>query len=180
MTKKQLTDQEKMDAWYNGTRNQNVKGCSDDKLINYFKICNESGYFLQSVKLRKEIHERDLYYYYNDNEAIIDILEMDLSKVPDSYFQNHTKDQITKDLLDYINNFETYIGDSIDESGFVINDGGIVYYSWDGSDKDECPLVVDTNKTEVMLRFSDTIIEYTEPDNLHKTLNLIYDEFFSC
>lgn len=27
-----MSEEEKMDAWHNGTRRQNVKGCSDDKL----------------------------------------------------------------------------------------------------------------------------------------------------
>ena len=52
--------QEKMDAWHNGTRKQNVKNCSDDKLKAYYKICVDSGYDEEAEKLRREADSRGL------------------------------------------------------------------------------------------------------------------------
>lgn len=52
--------QEKMDAWHNGTRKQNVKSCSDDKLKAYYKICVDSGYDEEAEKLRSEADSRSL------------------------------------------------------------------------------------------------------------------------
>ena len=52
--------QEKMDAWHNGTRKQNVKNCSDDKLKAYYKICVDSGYDEEAEKLRSEADSRGL------------------------------------------------------------------------------------------------------------------------
>lgn len=52
--------QEKMDAWHNGTRKQNVKSCSDDKLKAYYKICVDSGYDEEAEKLRSEADSRGL------------------------------------------------------------------------------------------------------------------------
>lgn len=52
--------QEKMDAWHNGTRKQNVKSCSDDKLKAYYKICVDSGYNEEAEKLRSEADSRGL------------------------------------------------------------------------------------------------------------------------
>lgn len=52
--------QEKMDAWHNGTRKQNVKSCSDDKLKAYYKICVDSGYDEEAEKLRREADSRGL------------------------------------------------------------------------------------------------------------------------
>lgn len=52
--------QEKMDAWHNGTRKQNVKSCSDDKLKAYYKICVDSGYEEEAEKLRSEADSRGL------------------------------------------------------------------------------------------------------------------------
>ena len=52
--------QEKMDAWHNGTRKQNLKNCSDDKLKAYYKICVDSGYDEEAEKLRSEADSRGL------------------------------------------------------------------------------------------------------------------------
>lgn len=52
--------QEKMDAWHNGTRKQNLKTCSDDKLKAYYKICIDSGYDEEAEKLRSEADSRGL------------------------------------------------------------------------------------------------------------------------
>ena len=49
-----------MDAWHNGTRKQNVKNCSDDKLKAYYKICVDSGYDEEAEKLRNEADSRGL------------------------------------------------------------------------------------------------------------------------
>lgn len=59
--KKTVKDgQEKMNAWHNGERNQNVKRYSDDKLKTYYKICVDSGYDEEAEKLRAEANSRGL------------------------------------------------------------------------------------------------------------------------
>lgn len=52
--------QEKMDAWHNGTRKQNVKNCSDAKLKGYYKICKASGYDEEAQKLKDEADSRGI------------------------------------------------------------------------------------------------------------------------
>lgn len=52
--------QEKMDAWHNGERKQNVKRCSDDKLKAYYKICVNSGYDEEAKVLKDEADSRGL------------------------------------------------------------------------------------------------------------------------
>lgn len=176
-----LTEEEKkdIDSWYNGIGKDVSKIYDGDKLIDCFKVCNERGYFIQSVETRKVLCEKEIYYNYSDKE-VSRILNMELSKVPNSYFQTHTEDQITEDLLYYINNYQTYIGDSVYNSGFVINEDGVIYYSWDGSDKDECPLAIDTRNKLAIFQFSGESIKYTEPDKLHEAINKIREELFIC
>ena len=50
----------KMTAWHNGERKQNIKACSDAKLLAYYNICNEMGYTDQSAQLLDEIEARHL------------------------------------------------------------------------------------------------------------------------
>ena len=53
-----LEAEAKMDAWHNGTRKQNVKACSDDKLKMYLEICLNKGYSKEAEILQNEIDER--------------------------------------------------------------------------------------------------------------------------
>lgn len=48
----------KMDAWHNGTRKQNVKACSDEKLKMNLEICLNKGYDSEAKQLQDEINIR--------------------------------------------------------------------------------------------------------------------------
>jgi hypothetical protein len=174
MAKKKLTEQEKMDAWHNGTRRINVGLCSDQKLLEYFKICNESGYFLQSVKLRKEIHNRELYYKFNGDEDKINIIEMEMGKIPDSYYQNHTPEEITKDLITYLNAYVTHEGDSVYNCGLKVGKkGALIYY---GFEADNPEIAINTDLKLIINQWTQETVRYTQ--DLEKALNMIQRDLF--
>ena len=52
--------EEKMEAWHNGTRKQNVKACSDAKLKMNYRICKEKGYDKEAEILKAESDSRGL------------------------------------------------------------------------------------------------------------------------
>lgn len=55
-----LSPQEKMDAWHNGTRRENIRACGDDKLLMYRKICADSGYADEVDKIDAELENRGI------------------------------------------------------------------------------------------------------------------------
>lgn len=173
MAKKKLTDQEKMDAWYNRTRRVNYSLCSDQKLLEYFKICNESGYFLQSVKLRKEIHKRDIYNNYGDDDTY-EIISMEMGKIPSSYYQNHSSEDITKDLITYLNAYVSHEGDSVYNCKLKIGKkGSLIYY---GYEADNPEIVINTDQKLIIDQWSQETVIYTK--DLEKALNMIKNSLF--
>lgn len=58
-----LTALEKMQAFDAGTRRENIKACSDVKLINYYKICIENNLQVAADKLAGELLYRDMLDY---------------------------------------------------------------------------------------------------------------------
>lgn len=64
----------KMDAWHNGTRKQNVKACSDEKLRMNLQICLDKGYTREAKILQNEIDARS-------NDEIIEGLGITKSKL---------------------------------------------------------------------------------------------------
>lgn len=60
-TKKKLIDAEvKMDAWHKGTRKQNLKNCSDEKLKMNYQICKSKGYDKEADQIETEAKARNL------------------------------------------------------------------------------------------------------------------------
>ena len=57
---KELTPDEKMDAWHNGERDENIKACGADKLKSYKAICKAKGYDAEVAALDAEIKKRGL------------------------------------------------------------------------------------------------------------------------
>lgn len=55
---KALTPEEKMDRWHKGTRKENIKACSDEKLKEYRKICRAKGYAEEVRQINAEIKRR--------------------------------------------------------------------------------------------------------------------------
>lgn len=57
---KELTPGEKMDAWHNGERKENIKACGADKLRKYKAICQAKGYDAEVAAIDAEIEKRGL------------------------------------------------------------------------------------------------------------------------
>lgn len=53
-----LTPEEKMDAWHNGERRENIRACGDIKLKKYLEICKEKGYLEQAKIISDELKHR--------------------------------------------------------------------------------------------------------------------------
>ena len=64
-----LTPEQKMDAWHNGTRRQNIKACKDEKLIMYLKICMDKGYQREVDIIEDELDKRGVDYRDFTNSA---------------------------------------------------------------------------------------------------------------
>ena len=61
---------EKMEAWHNGTRKQNVGACNDEKLKMYYDICKVMGFEEQASILAKELKSRGLQSYVVDSKHL--------------------------------------------------------------------------------------------------------------
>lgn len=55
-----LTPEEKMDAWHNGSRGFNIKAASAGKLRSNLKICKDKGYDSEADQIRAELKSRKL------------------------------------------------------------------------------------------------------------------------
>ena len=55
-----LTPEEKMDAWHNGSRGFNIKAASAGKLRSNLKICKDKGYDSEAAQIRAELKSRKL------------------------------------------------------------------------------------------------------------------------
>ena len=51
---------DKMKAWHEGTRKQNLSNCSDAKLKMNYKVCKELGYEAEMKKIEDEAKKRDI------------------------------------------------------------------------------------------------------------------------
>lgn len=72
---KELSPFEKMDAWHNGEREENIKACGADKLKKYKAICQAKGYDTEVAALDAEIKKRGLKESLNDKFAELRELE---------------------------------------------------------------------------------------------------------
>lgn len=52
---------DKMKAWHEGTRKQNLANCSDAKLKMNYKVCKELGYEKEMNQIKAEAEKRDIY-----------------------------------------------------------------------------------------------------------------------
>lgn len=50
--------QQKMDAWHEGKRNENIKACSDAKLIMFYEICSNKKYRDELEAIENEAQRR--------------------------------------------------------------------------------------------------------------------------
>ena len=162
-----LSQQKKMDLWYQGKRGQNIKQCSDSKLLENYKICCESGYFVQAAKLRKEMYDRR----YNTRPQF----DLHPTKLPTDYFTTHNTQQITSDLIEYINTYINASGDSVDKYGLYLGlEGYTYYYGWD--EKIDADLKINANVGCAVFSGAGTF-DYTR--DLLKVLRLIRTELFN-
>ena len=156
-----MDKQEKIDLWHSGKRRLNIRLCSDDKILEYYKICQDSGYFLEANKLRKDIIEyRDL---------IIPDIPLGTIKDTVSYI----------DIYNYIKDYISDIGDS-GEDLFVLTQDNYIYFDWSKPDPDIdwcCRIdiknnLIDFGPGEEQINIS--------TENLKKILYKVEDELFMC
>lgn len=87
-----LTPEEKMDAWFNGTRKENIKACGDSKLQKYLEICKDKGYLEQAKQISDELKNRgissneELIIYNCSNKPIFKTTDVKEAK---DFFLNH-------------------------------------------------------------------------------------------
>jgi len=158
---KDLVSYTKMQSWHNGTRKQNIKACSDEKLEMYYKICCEKGYVLEANKLYRESVMRDL-----DFDPIEFIEEPDLKP---------------EQLCQYIEEHMNEIGD---DGGDLFKfdeyqERGLVGYSWGMSNIHEEEIydcVIDFRARTVKFNFS--IV--SSFDDMREVIENINNELFGC
>lgn len=107
----------KMQKWHEATRRQNIKACSDEKLMLYYEICLELNFILEANLLYEEIVDRDLQE---------EVSPMKFNKAPEFL----SVDQIQS----YILHHASEQGDSGNDL-FVLSKDNKIYYSWGYSDK---------------------------------------------
>ena len=167
MSNNNISQQEKMDLWYQGKRGQNIKQCNDSKLLENYKICCESGYFVQAAKLRKEMYDRR----YNTRPQF----NLQPTKLPTDYFTTHNIIKISSDLLEYINNYINASGDSVDKYGlFLGQEGSTYFYGWD--EKIDADLKINVSMGVAVFSGAGTF-DYTR--DLLEVLKLIRTELFN-
>lgn len=120
-----MTQEEKMSMWYRGQRGFNISASSTTKILENYKICCDHGYFLQVVRLRKELYNRGI---------LNEMPEVKLLNVPSDYYTTHNQEEITADLLEYLNLYVSKDGYSILKNNLFLGkdeDSGVLYYGWD-------------------------------------------------
>lgn len=64
-----LTPEEKMRAWHNGARRENIKACSDEKLKNYLRICKQNNWSNEVRQIERELSARGIVLPSSNNAA---------------------------------------------------------------------------------------------------------------
>lgn len=158
-----FTQLEKMEKWHKGLRRQNVKACSDEKLIENYMICLEKGYVMEANALYREIVDRDL----QD-----EVPEMAFSKVDGKL----DADAICK----YIENHVNEIGDDGGDLFKIVKDN-CIYYSWGVNDKnrivDDYDCMIDKNENIIKMDPNDE--ETISLDDTLSVVNTINDTLFT-
>ena len=67
-----LSPYQKMDLFNQGQRRENLRACSDNKLINYYNICLISGFKSATRQITAELLNRDLGQYVCPDPVVID------------------------------------------------------------------------------------------------------------
>ena len=116
MASSSLSPQQKMDAWHNGTRSTNVKACSDEKLLNYYKICRTSGYVIEAEELHREGLKRGIVFP-----------DIPLSKIDLKSEKN--LEYLTAYITEHKEDINGRSGKDLVKTPDLVN--GIIYYSWD-------------------------------------------------
>lgn len=153
-----LTSEEKVNQWHDGKRRIKIGLCSDDKLLEYYKICKEKGYFIEANKIRSEII----------NYRNIDVPEIPLGKVSEI---------LTPEIIcDYIKDFTSSIGDSGEDLLRKI-DGDVIYFSWDG-DFDNWACRIDKTSNQIDIDHCDNETFNYVSCNIEELLNSIENNLF--
>jgi hypothetical protein len=166
MTKSKLTPEEEMKNWYDGKLNLNIKACSDKELLDYYKVCLDSGYFLQCNILRQEM---------------IDYRGMcgcD-SPIPAPIYKKICETLTVDSLVKYIETYKGRDGDDGCDLFKIIDDSGSIYFSW-GSNKIEdedwcCKIDPKTKTVDFGFGFDDI---FTLENDGVEILNIVYSDIF--
>jgi len=144
----------KMEQWHKGQRRQNVKACSDEKLMAYYKICLDKGYVMEASILYKEIVDRDLQ-----------------DDVPEMMFERVDGKLDPDTICKYIENYVNKIGDS-GEDLFKTVEGNCVYYSWGRDERlaasEDYDCMIDKDNMVMKMNADDS-----SPIDLNDTLEVI-------
>lgn len=106
-----LTPQEKMDAWHEGKRRENIKACGDRKLASYINICKNKGYDKEVGLIRQEFKRRgvpqELYEEVDieDNEEDTASWNTDFHKLDVAYNHNFKQFEDMEEDKDALNDF---------------------------------------------------------------------------
>lgn len=105
-----LTPQEKMDAWHEGNRRENIKACGDRKLAAYIKICKNSGYDKEANIIRQEFKRRgipeELYEdIEEDNKENKESWDTDFHRLDVAYNHNFKQFEDMEEDKDALNDF---------------------------------------------------------------------------
>ena len=157
-----FTQLEKMEKWHKGLRRQNVKACSDEKLIENYMICLEKGYVMEANVLYREIVDRDLQ-----------------DEVPEMVFTEVDGKLDVDAICKYIENHVNEIGDDGGDL-FKIVKNNCIYYSWGVNDKnrivDDYDCMIDKNENIIKMDPNDE--ETISLDDTLSVINTINDTVF--
>lgn len=157
-----FTQLEKMEKWHKGLRRQNVKACSDEKLIENYMICLEKGYVMEANALYREIVDRDLQ-----------------DEVPEMIFTEVDGKLDVDAICKYIENHVNEIGDDGGDL-FKIVKNNCIYYSWGVNDKnrivDDYDCMIDKNENIIKMDPNDE--ETISLDDTLVVINSINDTVF--
>lgn len=157
-----FTQLEKMEKWHKGLRRQNVKACSDEKLIENYMICLEKGYVMEANALYREIVDRDLQ-----------------DEVPEMAFSEVDGKLDADAICKYIENHVNEIGDDGGDLFKIVKDN-CIYYSWGTNDEtrivDDYDCMIDKNENIIKMDPNDE--ETISLDDTIAVINAINDTVF--
>ena len=158
----ELTPGEKMDAWHNGERKENIKACDADKLKKYKAICKAKGYDAEVAAIQAEIDKRSLKESLNP-EQYLENMDYLIDTYNSEYENDFDAECDYNDFLSHLNYIEEH---SNATSYLIIGNLGL----WNGRPniypilkqylKDAYKKCVN-NMDDVIVKINNTVMEVT-------------------